>query len=235
MILLIIRHGDPIYKPDSLTELGRKQAEALAPRLAAGGVDEIYCSPLNRARQTAQPTAELLGLPVKIEEWMSEDTAFWEMRAVLPDGRKTWLFHQDNTVINSDETAALGDRWYEADCFAARDMKSAYQRISDASDEFLARLGYVREGRHYRIVHPSEKRIACFCHQGFGTTWLSWLLRAPPPVFWGSFDINHTGVSVLRFDNRPSGITAPKCIALSDCSHLYASGLPYRFQNKDPL
>ena len=235
MILLIIRHGEPIYEPDSLTELGRRQAEALAPRMALNGVNEIYCSPLRRARQTAQPTADLLGLPVRIEEWMSEDWAFHEMGADLPDGRHTWLFHQDNTLINSEETAALGDRWYEAPCFAARDMKSAYQRICDSSDEFLARLGYVREGRHYRIETPSDKRVAAFCHQGFGTTWLSWLLRVPPTVFWAGFDLNHTGVTVLNFENRPSGITAPQCLALSDCSHLYASGLPYRFYDGVPL
>ncbi|MBO6263170.1 MAG: histidine phosphatase family protein [Clostridia bacterium] len=44
MILYYIRHGDPIYDPDSLTELGHKQAEALANRFALYGLDEIYCS-----------------------------------------------------------------------------------------------------------------------------------------------------------------------------------------------
>ena len=29
MIFFLIRHGDPIYRPDSLTELGHKQAAAL--------------------------------------------------------------------------------------------------------------------------------------------------------------------------------------------------------------
>ena len=235
MILLIVRHGDPVYDPDSLTHLGHRQAEALADRMVVNGLDEIYSSPLIRAQQTAQPTADRLGIPVRIEDWMSENLAWREMAADFPDGRHTWLFHQENTVYNTDEVAALGERWYEAPCFSLRDMKTAYQRICDASDEFLARLGYVREERRYRIETPSEKRVAAFCHQGFGTTWLSWLLRVPPPVFWGSFDITHSGVTVLEFQNRPSGYTAPRCLCLSDTGHIFASGLPYKFENRVPL
>ena len=34
MLLFFIRHGDPIYNPDSLTDLGKKQAEALVKRMA---------------------------------------------------------------------------------------------------------------------------------------------------------------------------------------------------------
>ena len=33
MLLFYVRHGDPIYNPDSLTELGIKQAEALVIRM----------------------------------------------------------------------------------------------------------------------------------------------------------------------------------------------------------
>ncbi|MBQ1206574.1 MAG: histidine phosphatase family protein, partial [Clostridia bacterium] len=55
MLLYVIRHGDPIYNPDSLTEKGKRQAEALARRLAVNGLDKIYSSPLVRAQQTAQP------------------------------------------------------------------------------------------------------------------------------------------------------------------------------------
>ena len=41
MILYYLRHGDPIYSPDSLTPLGHEQAKALAKRLATYGLDEI--------------------------------------------------------------------------------------------------------------------------------------------------------------------------------------------------
>ena len=33
MLLFYVRHGDPIYSPDSLTEQGQLQAEALVERM----------------------------------------------------------------------------------------------------------------------------------------------------------------------------------------------------------
>ena len=41
MLFFLIRHGDPIYDPDSLTPLGHRQAEALAKRLSLYGLDEV--------------------------------------------------------------------------------------------------------------------------------------------------------------------------------------------------
>ena len=60
MLLFYVRHGDPIYNPDSLTDLGHEQAKALAKRLMLHGIDEIYASTSTRATQTAIPTAKLL-------------------------------------------------------------------------------------------------------------------------------------------------------------------------------
>ena len=42
MLLYYIRHGDPIYNPDQLTPLGKRQAEAIGKRLAIHGIDKIY-------------------------------------------------------------------------------------------------------------------------------------------------------------------------------------------------
>lgn len=44
MLLFYVRHGDPIYNPDELTPLGRRQAESVAKRLRLYGVDRIYAT-----------------------------------------------------------------------------------------------------------------------------------------------------------------------------------------------
>ena len=75
MLLYVIRHAEPIYNPDSLTEKGKRQAEALGRRLSVNGLDKIYSSPMNRALMTAQPACELLGLKPEILPWASEDLA----------------------------------------------------------------------------------------------------------------------------------------------------------------
>ena len=72
MLLYIVRHGEPDYEKDCLTENGRLQAEAVGKRIAASGIDVIYSSPMGRARETAAPACRLLGLPCNIEEWTHE-------------------------------------------------------------------------------------------------------------------------------------------------------------------
>ena len=54
MKILIIRHGEPDYGIDSLTEKGWREAHLLADRLAAMRIDHFYASPLGRARDTAR-------------------------------------------------------------------------------------------------------------------------------------------------------------------------------------
>ncbi len=237
MLLFIIRHGDPIYDPDQLTPLGELQARAVAKRFAVHGLDRIYTSPLNRARQTARPTCEMLGMTAQVEDWMSEKKLWDEIAVPGPDGGVHWPFHAvENTAwFRSAENADLGDRWIELDIFKKMRETGAWERIIRCSDEFLARQGYVREGTVYRAVRPNDDRVAAFCHQGFGNTWLSHLLHVPPHLYWTSFDMSHSGVMVIELRNRPGGITVPQCLQMSDLSHILLEGLPYRFQNRVDL
>ena len=42
MRIIIIRHGDPDYEKDCLTELGHKQAALAAKRLMVEGIETIF-------------------------------------------------------------------------------------------------------------------------------------------------------------------------------------------------
>ena len=53
MKILLIRHGDPDYEKDSLTEKGWHEAELLAQRMAELEIQSFYVSPLGRAKDTA--------------------------------------------------------------------------------------------------------------------------------------------------------------------------------------
>ncbi|MCL2801868.1 MAG: histidine phosphatase family protein [Treponema sp.] len=225
MLLYIIRHGEPDYATDSLTENGKKQANALAERLCCHGFDEIFSSPLGRAVQTAQPTCDKLKQSYKIEEWMSENLAWDDFSAVDDNGNKDWAFGCQNTkLINQNYT---GDNWHANPVFlSCKSAREGYNRIANCSDDFLSRLGYKREGRLYKVISKNEKRIAAFCHHGLGTAWLSHMLLIPPNIFWSSFDIAHSSVTIIEFKNNPDGYTAPKCVCLSDISHIYKEKTP---------
>ena len=72
MRILIIRHGEPDYKTDSLTRKGRREAELLADRLCRMDISDFYVSPLGRARETAKPTLLRLGKQAKVLPWLEE-------------------------------------------------------------------------------------------------------------------------------------------------------------------
>ena len=91
MLLFYIRHGDPIYRPNSLTELGKRQAEALAKRLALYGLDRIYSSPSVRAMQTAESTSALTKKDIVPLDWCLEGYALEEL-GILVDGNRHFLF-----------------------------------------------------------------------------------------------------------------------------------------------
>ena len=75
--ILLVRHGNTPTtgkvlpgraKGLSLSDTGRDQAKTAAERVAAlARVDAIYCSPLERARETAAPIAAQRGLNATID------------------------------------------------------------------------------------------------------------------------------------------------------------------------
>ena len=89
--MLLVRHGTtpttgavlPGRAPGlHLAEAGLAQAEAVATRLAAlPRIDAVYCSPLERTRETARPIGAARGLPVKVERGLLEcDFGEWTGR-----------------------------------------------------------------------------------------------------------------------------------------------------------
>ncbi len=65
-----------------LGEAGQRQAEALARRFACEGVDAVWTSPLQRARETAEPVAARLGLAARPSDALCEiDFGAWTGQA----------------------------------------------------------------------------------------------------------------------------------------------------------
>lgn len=72
MRLLLIRHGDPDYVHDDLTETGKREAALLAERIAPLPVRDYFVSPLGRARATAAPTLQRAGRQAAEKDWLQE-------------------------------------------------------------------------------------------------------------------------------------------------------------------
>ena len=232
MLFFYIRHGDPIYSPDSLTPLGEKQAEAVAKRLALYGIDKVYSSSSNRAVQTAKPTCDLLKKEMEIVDFANEGHG-WQDLTIEKNGKRTWLFHNEEIrkLFTDDSVISLGHKWYEHESFT--EYKKGIERVSKETVSLFKSLGYERIGNNgiYKVIEPNDDRIAFFAHQGFGMAFLSEIMGIPYPVFSNHFDLCHSSVTVIEFTDV-NGYAIPKILTLSSDSHLYREGLPLKYNHR---
>ncbi|AOZ93029.1 histidine phosphatase family protein [Paenibacillus crassostreae] len=224
MQIFLIRHADPDYAIDDLTEFGHQEAAALGQRMASIGLDELYASPLGRAQTTASYIAKETGLTIQMEAWTRE--LDWSGIKMEEGIGPIWDYPGEQIPevssggrIWSDQN----DHWLKQEEFRMR-----YSELQASSDEFLLRHHYQREKGLYRIMEPSTKKIAMVCHGGFGLAWLSHMLQIPLSLAWSSFWIAPSSVSTILFEERSQHYALPRCIALGDTSHLYANGMNAR-------
>ncbi len=101
-----------------LSEVGREQARRLAAALrGTGGADVLACSPVLRARQTAEEVAAALGLALRVEEDLREiDFGDWEGRTPAevdrdhPGAQAAWRRQSTAPVPGGESLEQVGDR-----------------------------------------------------------------------------------------------------------------------------
>lgn len=235
MLLFYIRHGDPTYLPDALTPLGRRQAEAIGRRLAQYGVDRIFASTSNRAVKTAKPVCEIMKKELTKLDFCHESHAWNELALKDENGERHWAMDipKYRQLFSSPEVIRLGKDWHGHPAFADTRFEEGIQRISRETDRLMASLGYVHDQTKncYYGQAPNEERVALFAHQGFGLAFLSCLLDIPYPQMCTRFDMGHTGMTVIEFQ-QVGEIYLPRVLMLAADGHLYRDGLPTCYQNR---
>ncbi|MFF2652267.1 histidine phosphatase family protein [Streptomyces sp. NPDC058045] len=93
--LLLVRHGETVWHAENryagvtdveLTPKGRAQAWALAEWAGRrGSITAVACSPLRRARATARPAADRLGLRAEVVEELREVDFGWAEGRTVPE------------------------------------------------------------------------------------------------------------------------------------------------------
>ena len=237
MLLFYIRHGEPIYAPDSLTPLGRRQSESVAHRLALFGIDRVFTSTSARAMETARPLCDILRRkPEPALDWMNESHAWRDLSVEFAPGARHWCYDDDAQIASfgDPEVRALGHRWHEHPRFSAfPSFGAAAARMRADADAFLASLGYRHDPARGNYIVESDcgERIALFAHEGAGLLFLSTILDIPYPLFAPVFAMGHTGMTVVEFRNR-GGVCTPRVLQFSSDAHLYRDGLPLNYQNR---
>lgn len=228
MRILLIRHGDPDYENDSLTEKGFREADLLAARLKDERIDAAYVSTMGRAMATAKPTLDIKGMNAEYCDWLREFSGRFIER---PDKgvpyHICWDWLPQDWMIH--EQFYRYDEWYDQPIMAAGGMKEYAAEVTGALDKMLADHGYVRDGHMYKAVRPNDDTIALFSHFGAGCVMIGHLIGVSPMPLWHGFCAAPTSVTTIYTEERREGIASFRVACYGDTTHLHDGGEPVSF------
>lgn len=227
MRLLIIRHGDPDYSIDSLTEKGWREAELLKDRLLKLDIKAFYSSPLGRARNTAKPTLEALERTAQICDWLREFDGYI-IDPATNEKRGPWDLMPAFWTKNSDFYDR--NKWLKTPLMQSGDVREKYYEVCAGLDELIKKHGYVHDGNIFRVENENTDTVVLFCHFGVECVLLSHLLGISPVPLWHGFTALTSSVTTLVTEEREKGTAYFRCCGFSDISHLYAKDEPPSFQ-----
>ncbi len=218
MRILIVRHGEPNYKIDSLTEKGWREAELLSNRLIKENIDYFYVSPLGRARDTASFTLKKCQKEATQLEWLREFDAHVD-KPGISDNHRAWDW-LPKEMVKYDELFDEHD-WLNQENIKNSDTKEEYKWVVDNFDKLLEKHGYKRNKRLYKVVSPSHDTICLFCHFGLEMVLLSHLLNISPYPLWHGFCAAPTSVTTIYTEEREKDEVIFRIQSFGDVSHLY--------------
>lgn len=166
MELVLVRHALPLRidaTPDGrpadpgLAARGREQAARVLQALRHDHVAAVYCSPAARARETAAPLVEALGLPLVVEPGIDEFDA------------------SDPSYVPVEELRAANDPRWQA--LVRGDLMTA----SVDPVAFRNRVVAAVEGIVSR--HPGE-RVVLFSHAGVINAYCGHVLGQPRAIWF---------------------------------------------------
>lgn len=221
MHLYLIRHADPDYERDTLTEQGFREAAALARRLETLGVTSLYSSTAPRALLTAQALTALRPLEVQRRTWLLEPAHL----RVQQDGREYSLWDTFGETIRAGDSLPTQETWLQRAPFDTPEVRAMWSEFRRCADELLASHGYVREGGRYRIARRNRERVAVVCHNGTILLWLAHLLELPLSLVYCGFYSWPASVTTVYMEEHSETWAAPRVLQIADVSHLAIAGI----------
>ena len=223
MKLLIIRHADPDYSIDSLTEKGWREAALLSERVASLTIEKVYVSPLGRAKDTASLSLKKLNKEAETLEWLREFHA--PIREEQTGNmRIPWDWVPEEWSRN--ELFYDKDLWSTVPIMQEGKVGEEATYVNQGLDMILNRHGYQRKGNLYHVMKPNNDTIVFFCHFGVECVMLGHLLGISPMVLWHGTCAAPSSVTTLVTEERREGTASFRMTSFADISHLYKREAP---------
>ena len=119
MELVIVRHGKTDSGVDpGLADEGHVQAKIVAARVASESVEAAYCSPMRRARETADPFLDKSGLSLTVLDGLAEIDKYAD-QYISPALMKTDPELFKRFLTNPYEVCGISPEEFTADVTAA--------------------------------------------------------------------------------------------------------------------
>lgn len=196
--LVLVRHGEPDWErgkatgDPGLTELGRLQVARTAAHLERLHIDAMYCSPLQRALETAKIVSGAQKLtPVVVND--------------LEEIGVPALRNLSQTDVDSYFAAAarrsLQERWTGFP--SGESFRDFHKRVSSAIESILGQYNvHSRLSEEFTVWSAPTRgqalRIALIAHGGTNAVVLTHLLGIPPvPWEWLRFETALAAVSIV--------------------------------------
>ena len=227
MEIVFIRHGDPNYELDALTEKGILKAKALIPRVEKMNADYYYVSPLGRARQTAQIAIERIDKEAKVLDWLREFPAVVKHICEPDPGPQCWDWMPSDWA--KDPSFYDIDHFFDHPVMANGHVKEIYEDVLRHFDALLKKHGYAKNGKTFDVLNGNHDTLCFFCHFGIECVLLSYLINVSPMILWHGFVAAPSSVTIVNTEERQKGIASFRISHFGDTSHLDASGLEPSF------
>ena len=241
MRLLFIRHGDPDYQADNLTEKGKAEARLLAGQIGSLGIDEAFVSPLGRAKATADYCLKELGITADTLDWLKEFPALFDPNKADEETRSAFF----NELEKDEGTGMYKKRivwdmapsyygnhpemfdaagWRESAIARASDACDIYDYVVSSFDMFLKDYGYERNGNIYSVREGNDKTLVFFCHFGITCVLLSRLWNTSPFVPLQFLAMAPTSLTEVVSEERQKGVATFRTLRIGDITHLTMGG-----------
>ena len=208
MKIMIIRHGEPDNPNQTLTKKGFEEVKALSEMYKDYPFDEMYSSPLARAKLTAEAVLSPNNKKAIIVDWLKE---FYHPVINPKTGEEMFNWDFKPSFFTSQEEFYHPDQYLKSEIMKSGNVEKEYLKVVEEFDKVLAKNGYVREGKYYRVENANRKTIVFFCHFAMMSVLMSHLMGIPYVLIAQMFACAPTGVTVFNSEEREKGIAQFRC------------------------
>lgn len=222
MRILIIRHAEPDYSIDSLTEKGFTEREYLTERLLDMDIHDVYCSPLGRAKDTISEYIEKSGKELTILPWLHE----FQGKILDAHGNCEICWDLMPDKIAKEKLSMSCNNWLDKFIYKNGNVAGYYEYVKDGLCNLLSEYGFTYADGLYKNDNLKDETIVLCCHFALGMVLINLLTGTPLPSLWQGFFLAPSSVTSIVTEEREKGIVNFRCEYVGDVSHLYKNNEP---------